>query len=156
MCWPFLFFCVYFISLSLFSLILLVSLCFRHLVARIGQCHRNVRCDSNRTPPNCQWCEEVFSIVMRRPLRSLWIHRKMCVLGPAQNLSKNSCVFPCLDQRIGQVSQHGAFFVKKIPRFRGLFRPILTGRSDLFSPIRTYLLYWPDLFSPISTYFVAQ
>ena len=28
----------------------------------------------------------------------------LCVLGPALNLSQNSCVFPCLDQAIGKTT----------------------------------------------------
>ena len=31
-----------------------------HLGARIARCHRDARCDSNRTPPNCKRREQVF------------------------------------------------------------------------------------------------
>ena len=47
----------------------------------------------------------------------------LCVLGPALNLPKNACVFPCLDQAIGKTAiqafsskrggEGGPFTVKK-------------------------------------------
>ena len=39
------------------------------LVAQIARCNRDVRCDSNRTPPNRWRCERVFSLAMRKHIR---------------------------------------------------------------------------------------
>ena len=57
------------------------------LVAQTARCHRDARCDSNRTAPNRQRWEKVCSLAMRAPLRLISIHTGK----EAQKLPQKSC-----------------------------------------------------------------